>query len=412
MKRDAPAASKPRRPRATEIPVPDFERTAEQISSRIRDVHIPYGTIIDPVFESPESDLIVSYTRTGDSAIWTGHYLAAEAFRYRVTGNRDALANVAAAIAAIRGLVDITGTEVLARVAVPAHSPYAADIQKEEGGHGVFQGRLNGQDYFWIGNTTRDQYSGVMFGLGVALEMVAETSLQREITELIVRLVRYLIDHAWAVCMPNGRISTVFVQRPDQQLAFLQIARRAAPKEFGSKYRKLAAAVSGLTAVPIAYELLDDHHSYFKFNLNTINLYSLLRFEDKGTLFRKLYLHAYNLLRRTTDDHQNAHFNMIDRAIKGPESRRDNETVEFLELWRQRPRRDPFVDLRGTVKACGDDRACSVIPILKRPTTDFLWQRSPFLLYGGGVGLVEGSGIDFILPYWMARFFGVVKMQA
>ena len=40
------------------------------------------------------------------------------------------------------------------------------------------------------------------------------------------------------------------------------------------------------------------------------------------------------------------------------------------------------------------------------PTTDFLWQRSPFLLSGGGDGTVQGSGIDFILPYWMARYYG------
>ena len=81
---------------------------------------MPYGTIMDPVFASPDSGAIISYTRTGDSAIWTGHYLAAEAFRYRVTGSASALANAAAAIAGIRGLIDITGTDVLARVAVPS----------------------------------------------------------------------------------------------------------------------------------------------------------------------------------------------------------------------------------------------------------------------------------------------------
>jgi hypothetical protein len=44
----------------------------------------------------------------------------------------------------------------------------------------------------------------------------------------------------------------------------------------------------------------------------------------------------------------------------------------------------------------------------ERPTTDFLWQRSPLLLYGGGDGTVEEPGIDYILPYWMARYYGVL----
>src|SRR5215510_6075611 len=99
------------------------------------------------------------------------------------------------------------------------------------------------------------------------------------------------------------------------------------------------------------------------------------------------------------------------RCDDGPKERKApahsgmSKTVGFLPQWLSRPRRDPFVDLRGTVEACGDDRACEFIPIPQRPTSDFLWQRSPFLLYGGGAGLVEGPGIDFILPYWMARFY-------
>src|SRR5262249_36001311 len=214
------------------------------------------------------------------------------------------------------------GSNVLARVAVPNDSPYAGAIQKEEGSHGVFPGRLRGQDYFWIGNTTRDQYSGVLFGLGVAMDVIDEGSIQREVRELIPQLVGYLVDHFWTVRMPNDKISTVFLQRPDQQLAFLLIASKAAPNKFGAMYKRLAAGVSGFIGLPIGYDLLDKHHSYFKFNLDTINFYALLRYESVRSKFRKAYLSAYNLLRRTTDDHANPHFNMVDHAIKGPSTKR------------------------------------------------------------------------------------------
>jgi hypothetical protein len=382
-----------------------FEATAAEISVQIRQRHMPYGTIMDPIYASTESDEIVNYTRSGDSAIWTGHYLAAEAFRYSVTRDPQAAENVRAAIAGIRGLVDITGTDVLARVALPEDSPYAELIKKDEGGHGVFPGTLNGQRYFWIGNTTRDQYSGVMFGLGVALDRVPE--VRDDVSSLITRLVGYLVDHAWTVRMPNGHISTIFVQRPDQQLAFLQIARKA-DRKFSSAYTLRRLVLAASTVIPIAYEVLDDHHSYFKFNLDTINLYSLIRFESGSSAFMKLYRKAYDVLRRTTDDHRNAHFNMIDHAIKGPDPKRDAETIEFLKSWLARPRRDPWVDLRGQFETEGEDKAARVIPIELRPTTDFLWQRSPFLLFGGGLGVVEGPGIDFILPYWMARSYKVI----
>jgi hypothetical protein len=55
------------------------EADAIAISQNIRARHMPFGTILDPIFATPDSDEIVGYTHCGDSAIWTGHYLAAEA---------------------------------------------------------------------------------------------------------------------------------------------------------------------------------------------------------------------------------------------------------------------------------------------------------------------------------------------
>jgi hypothetical protein len=114
-------------------------------------------------------------------------------------------------------------------------------------------------------------------------------------------------------------------------------------------------------------------------------------------------------MRRTTDDHGNAHFNVIDRALRGVENARDAATRSYLHEWLLRPSRDLYVDLRDRYAACGPERASSAIPILDRVRTDFLWQRSPFLLFGGGTGRIEGAGIDYILPYWMGRFYGVIS---
>jgi hypothetical protein len=162
-------------------------------------------------------------------------------------------------------------------------------------------------------------------------------------------------------------------------------------------------------SLPIAYDNIDPHNHYFKFNLNYINLYGLVRLEEDSSPFRQTFLDAYGALRRRTQTHNNAHFNLIDRALVGANAARDAETTRLLQLWLQRPVRDYWIDLRGKYPACdSDDRACNPIPVNERVNTDFLWQRSPFLLYGGGVGLVETAGIDYILSYWMARSFGLL----
>jgi hypothetical protein len=82
-----------------------FETSALQISRNIQAHHLPFGTILSPVYASPESNEIVSYSRCGDSAIWTGHYLAAESFRYAVTHSPESLAAARLALKGIRTLV-------------------------------------------------------------------------------------------------------------------------------------------------------------------------------------------------------------------------------------------------------------------------------------------------------------------
>ena len=81
-----------------------FESRALQISRNIQEKHLPFGTVLSPMFPSETSTEIVGYTRCGDSAIWTGHYLAAETFRYAVTRSPEALD---AARKALRGLASL-----------------------------------------------------------------------------------------------------------------------------------------------------------------------------------------------------------------------------------------------------------------------------------------------------------------
>src|SRR4051812_31958697 len=91
------------------------ETDALAISRNIQARHMPFGTLLDPIYASSLSDQIVGYTRCGDSALWTGAYLAAESFRYRVTQSADALQNAKMALAGLKALADVTGDNRLAR---------------------------------------------------------------------------------------------------------------------------------------------------------------------------------------------------------------------------------------------------------------------------------------------------------
>jgi uncharacterized protein (TIGR03437 family) len=379
------------------------EADALAISSNIQARHLPYGTILDPVFANAQSNQIVSYTRCGDSAIWTGHYLAAEAFRYKVTRSMDALANVRNAVAGLKSLVDVTGTDLLARCLVPLSSPYAQSIIQEEQHNGIYTNSAASE--YWVGHTSRDQYCGAFFGLSAAFDLVDDPAVRSSIAILVTRMLDFLVAHAWIVVMPDGTPSTTFIGRADQELSLLEVGREVNPAKYSGVYLSNKLLLAFAVLLPITLEV-QSNSSYFKFNLDYINLYDLIRLEDSSSYL--VYEPAYRILRENTENHQNAFFNMIDCALHGPDATRDTQTVAYLDAWLERPRRDVFVDLRGKVPSCGSPaEACSPVPISMRPTTDFLWQRDPFLLDGGGAGTIEGPGIDYILPYWMARFYGV-----
>jgi hypothetical protein len=391
------------------------ESAALEIDRIIQERHWPYHTLLNPRFvtgDSTSPDFMTlapsGYTQAADNAIWTGHYLAAESFRYRVSGSADALANARKALAGITALIDITGTDVLARFLIPRSSPYADAILAEEAHEGIHEATYKGEPYAWLGNTSRDQYSGVFFGLGVAYDMVADLGVRAEIRSDVSRMLTDLLSNGWSVVMPDGTPSTTFIGRPDQQLSFLQVGRRVDPARWDAIYQAERATLAATVPLPIQAECGDPHGSYYKFNLDHINLYNLIRLEEAGP-FRTIYLSAFTTLRTCTRTHGNAHFNTIETGLLGRNKARDGETVSLLTLWLERPRRDYFVDNSGKYPACGPNRSCTPIAVNERYTTDFLWQRSPFQLSGGGSGTIETPAVDYILPYWMGRYYKVLK---
>jgi hypothetical protein len=101
------------------------------------------------------------------------------------------------ALNGVQSLVDVTtptDPNVLARSWVPANSPYLAKITADEGHNGMYATTYNGQQVYWIGSTSRDQYAGIFFGLAVAYDFVADSTLRAQMATLVTRLLDNLIS--------------------------------------------------------------------------------------------------------------------------------------------------------------------------------------------------------------------------
>jgi hypothetical protein len=242
------------------------EADALAISANIRALHMPFPTLLDPIYASPLSSQIVAYTRCGDSALWTGALLAAESFRYKVTRSPDALLNLKSALAGLKALADVTGDSRLARCLVPANSPFAAGIASEEAANTIHQN----PPWIWVDNTSRDQVVGAFFGLGVAFDLVDDPTVKAGVSDLVTRLIGFISDHQWT---PNADITATFQLRPEELQMLLLVARHVNPSI------TISAPLLLPVATAVQFDLLSNS-SYFKFNLDHMSFYNLLPLQD------------------------------------------------------------------------------------------------------------------------------------
>ncbi len=375
---------------------------ADAISNRIKSAHLPYNIIFGVITSEPTNQVVIAYDNVGDSALWTGLYLGAESFRYHATQSPEALANVERALSGVEVLAGAKGDGYLARAIFAVNGLGVDHFKQVEGGYGLHLFTHKSEPYYWQGGVTRDQYSGIYFGLAVAYDYVNDESIRLRVRNVVTKLTDYLIKSKWTLTV-NGKTSTTFLQMPQQKLSILRVASHMNPESFQKKYEAMRSREQSLTNLAISVQMKEQHKSYYKFNLEYLYMFNLLRLEPSNNHYKK----AYSSLRKATAGHINASFNMYDRVLNGSEGARDAETVSMLAERIKRGFRNQTIDLRGKYEDCGG-RACSPVPVRDRAFDGYMWQRSPFFLFYEGDPRIEHAGIDYLLPYWMGRVFNVI----
>ena len=118
-----------------------------------------YGATVEVRFTDESLTDVLQYEGRGDSTIWTGTYLGSQAYRYAVTGETQARANVIRIVDTLHNHLKVTGRPgFIARYRAPADAPGVAGCEPDdENCHVVTEGPFAGD--LWTGNTSRDQSS-------------------------------------------------------------------------------------------------------------------------------------------------------------------------------------------------------------------------------------------------------------
>jgi hypothetical protein len=160
------------------------------------------GWVGSPYYADPPTYSQIQYADgLGDSAIWTGTFLAAEALRLTVTGEPDARASVKARVATLHDWMRVSGDPgSLARFALPSDARPTWSLNDltcqspncRECHCGVI---YRSRKWDWLGHISRDQYQGVMLGYSLAYEALGpEDEPTRELIRSdVVTLVQELM---------------------------------------------------------------------------------------------------------------------------------------------------------------------------------------------------------------------------
>jgi len=412
----------------------------------------PYGGMVITQFEDASYEQVASYADLQDSTIWTGTYLAAEAFHYAVTGDPEAKENAERAIRTLDLFLHVTQQKgYLARFAGPLTAPYLSYLGGTcvaEGKHPCYQfSGVGGAPAFWIGGTTRDQYTGWFFGMGVAHRLIDDPELRTLIRADVKEVIDALRASDYKIRGPKGSPDSSGQDAlPSMQLTWLLIAADVLRDDpaYCELYEEQVKKVLPL-ALADNYSALNKYMQYYGFNLDFLNNYHLILLEPNAER-KKAYLDAfhdgaYRFVRGTG----NTFWDYIDMAASGAsEAQTLASDQKSLELFQSAPNIMQCVQppppqrlslasrvlsgIEGFLSHFGlkqdiFPQAAAPYPLNEWCPDDFIWQQSPYLTccfndcipQGGGNAACRNNtfqsnvvypGADYLVAYWMGRYHG------
>ncbi len=166
-----------------------------------------HGCCAHVFFTDETQTEVAQYHGIGDSTEWTGQYAASEAYRYYTTGDSLAKQIVVEKIAALDGLLHVTGRAGF--IARYWGSQAMLDMYGAAGWcdgsdrcHQVDAGAYAGD--FWMGETSRDMYTGWFYGMVTAYDLVDDEPMREMIRDDVTEVLDELLANNWWIIDEAG----------------------------------------------------------------------------------------------------------------------------------------------------------------------------------------------------------------
>jgi hypothetical protein len=398
---------------------------SEAFVRRIQERHVRWGLTADSTLRTA-GDLSTNQTRSTDNdGLWTAMYVAAESFRFKVTGDAAARENARRGMQAILRLEAITG-----RPGFPARS-FVKVGEDEQPKDGEWHDTPD-KAWRWKGDTSSDEIVGHYFVYPIYLDLVADEDEKRTLRATLDRITNHIVDHNYQLIDVDGKHTRWGWWTPEliwedadetglralHLLSHLRVAQHVTADE--GHRRKFRAAYDDLI-MRHRYHLLirnqkvmvPGHINHSDDELAFLSFYPLLRYETDPALVA-VYKESLERSWQIERPERNPLWNVIYAAGTGAT---EFDKAESLRTLREIPmdlvqwtvtnshRHDVPVDpLADRFKR---RQALIVLPYDELPMSK--WNGNPYNLDGGTGGRSEDDGAYFLLPYWMGRYHGLFE---
>ncbi len=433
---------------------------AEYLEGLAASVHLQDGLL--RTVQLNEAGEPVALHNVPSTGLWTAMYLAAQSFRWAVTRDPEAVENARRAAEGLHELTAVTGIPGLyGRSYVRADSPlpYVGDVSSSA--HWVASTDPDHAGWYWNDDVSKDTMDGIFFGYAVALELLEDPAILAQVGADARQFARFLVDNDLQIIDHTGEVTEhgyMSYASIDEfpgfnallVLSWLRTALDvdALPGETGFDlvrfYDDCLLRLGDITGCPEVD--IVDLGSYLGTVETLLGLYlppCLTSFDNFDMVFHAIY----PLLRR---ERRPAIADRLLGVLKGqvwvpPEGTRapplhesthslylflyaalvqpDPHDVTWRAAWTDAictlhalpaDRRDKGVDESTREGVCtnrmGNPNAAEPLPVSQRDYDNYIWRLDPYEISPARAGnpLLLHSPEDFLLAYWVGRYYGFV----
>ncbi|WKN30390.1 hypothetical protein PZB74_15605 [Porifericola rhodea] len=407
---------------------------ADYFEEKIRQRHMRYGFIAELRLKEAGDITTAEMIDTDNDGLWSSFYLGSQAFRYATTAEAKARRNAWECFEAFERILSINQLTGFPSRTFERKGYKVSDLERWR--------ESPDPEWEWKGHTSSDEFVAYIYIASIMDEFIAETEAEKKrVANFIDAILTHIIENDYYFVDIDGKPTLWGRWNPEyinwyppsvvdrklgslHLIAGLQLAYDLSGKEiFKEEAFRMMEEHGYLENIKIPMEEIRSTPGYV-YEGHNMGEGSWNHSDDEMAFltYWVLHRHAFNdslkqIYEEAIQNHwaieqpeRNAVWNLVTLGTEG--SFDEASTLWFMrdypmDLVRYTTRNSHRKDLNFLEPNFRNQLTAELLPAAERPIIRF--NANPFKMDGGSDGRRELTGAEYLLPYWMARYYHIIE---